>query len=160
MLWRLPCRLGKASIFSKKTFKKRRAQSFYKVSVEATKVSWSLQHLLDSNQLLDCWGQHPVPSDARVQKLSRKLPMAKPWCSTKISAISWISVNWFWILSGLVIGTKSRNSAWACSVCRYSVNWSLTLLNSNWSKIFVFIAPIITHLTIGGWRWEMLEIVL
>ena len=83
-------------------------------------------------------------------EISRKLPIAKPWCSTKISAISWISVNWFWILSGLVIGTKSRNSAWACSVCRYSVNWSLTLLNSNWSKIFVFIAPIITHLTIGG----------
>ena len=82
-------------------------------------------------------------------EISRKLPMAKPWCSTKISAISWISVNWFWILSGLVIGTKSRNSAWACSVCRYSVNWSLTLLNSNWSKIFVFIASIIAHLPMG-----------
>ena len=81
----------------------------------------------------------------RGLEISRKLPMAKPWCSTKISVISWISINWFWILSGLVIGTKSRNSAWACSVCRYSVNWSLTLLNSNWSKIFVFIASIIAH---------------
>ena len=26
------------------------------------------------------------------------------------------------------------------------MNWSLTLLNSNWSKIFVFIASIIAHL--------------